>query len=277
MQVQLTWRDAAQAELRFPGRVVAADEISTVWYRRPVPPVLPPDLDPDRAQWSSIEAHEALQGFLRTLDARWVNDPVDEAAAVSKPEQLRRARQYGLTVPETLITNTPTEASLFASAGPTICKPMGEGVLRADGTERIFFTRLLSKEDVAALDTIGPEPYLLQRQVRKQFDLRVTVIGDDLIAVRIGSQVDEETEVDWRRGDANALDHEHVELPAETAASCLALVKSYGLKFAAVDFAIDRQGEYVFFEINPSGQWAWLEELAGVPLRARMADLLIGE
>jgi glutathione synthase/RimK-type ligase-like ATP-grasp enzyme len=238
---------------------------------------LPPELDPAQAHWAAGEAREALNGLWRTLDARWVNPPLAEAAAVSKPEQLQRARLHGLAVPETLVTNDGAEAQEFASAGQTICKPMGRGAITVDGAERLFFTRLLNDDDVAALATIGPEPYLLQRLIPKQYDLRVTIIGEELFAVRIDSQVDSESSVDWRRGDANELNHEAIDLPRDVAERCLALIKSYGLVFAAVDFAVDPEGRHVFFEINPSGQWAWLEERAGVPLRGRLAALLAGQ
>ena len=33
-------------------------------------------------------------------------------------------------------------------------------------------------------------------------------------------------------------------------------------------------GEFVFLELNPNGQWLWLEYELGMPLVATMADLL---
>jgi hypothetical protein len=35
-------------------------------------------------------------------------------------------------------------------------------------------------------------------------------------------------------------------------------------------------GGYTFFELNPNGQWAWVERLTGLPLAARLADELLG-
>jgi glutathione synthase/RimK-type ligase-like ATP-grasp enzyme len=273
-KVKLTWREAGPDALRFPTRTVTADQIRAVWYRRPVPPQIL-GLDPERARWAEREAREALDGLWRTLDARWVNPPLAEAEASSKPEQLRRARALGLAVPETLVTNDPQEAEAFTEAGPTICKPLGRGALSVEGEERVFFTRLLTTDDIANLSTIGPEPYLFQRLVPKQYDVRVVVIGAEVFAVAIHSQGNEETVIDWRRADASQLPHEVVELPPETSAACVGLLAHYGLSFGAIDLAIDTEGRPVFFEINPSGQWAWLEQLTGVPLRERLASLLI--
>ena len=58
------------------------------------------------------------------------------------------------------------------------------------------------------------------------------------------------------------------------AEKCLALTRSYGLAFGAIDLARVDDGLYTFFEINPNGQWAWIEQLTGQPLRQAMAGLL---
>ena len=91
----------------------------------------------------------------------------------------------------------------------------------------------------------------------------------------IGSQASPDSEVDWRRGDVDRLDHWIEELPGEVARQCIELVADYGLLFGAIDLARRADGKYVFFELNPNGQWAWLEHRTGLPLRARLADLLL--
>ncbi|MYW03811.1 hypothetical protein GT354_37130 [Streptomyces sp. SID3343] len=47
-----------------------------------------------------------------------------------------------------------------------------------------------------------------------------------------------------------------------------------GLFFGAFDFAVRPDGEWVFFEVNPSGQWHWLVRRTGLPLVEAMADAL---
>ena len=206
--VGLSWRADGSGELRFATRTVSANDVGSVWYRRPVAPVMAAELDAERARWATAEAGEAMNGFWLTLDAMWVNPPLAEAAASSKPEQLRRAQRHGLAVPETLITNDGDEAQEFAQGLPTICKPLSPGAVVADGVERSFFTRLLSADDVQALaEQLGQEPYLLQHSIPKQYDIRVTVIGEEVFPVAIHSQVSAETETDWRVGDATQLRH----------------------------------------------------------------------
>ena len=81
-----------------------------------------------------------------------------------------------------------------------------------------------------------------------------------------------------QKADRGVVDRERValQLPEEIEEGCLALCRHYGLEFGAIDLAIGPDGAYTFFEINPNGQWAWLEQETGQPLRSRLADLLMG-
>src|SRR5436309_7528794 len=85
------------------------------------------------------------------------------------------------------------------------------------------------------------------------------------------SQADEKSRLDWRGGDP---DHEIFTLPEQVEASIHRLMNSFGLNFASLDMIVTPEGEFVFLELNPNGQWLWLELELGVPLVASMADLL---
>jgi hypothetical protein len=39
--------------------------------------------------------------------------------------------------------------------------------------------------------------------------------------------------------------------------------------------AITPDGKYVFFEINPNGQYLWIEDITKAPISEAIADLLI--
>jgi integrase len=150
----------------------------------------------------------------RTHDAFWVNHPDRNRLAGSKLHQLRHAREIGFRVPATLVSNNADELREFAARHAVtgiVCKPLGEGRLDLSEGERLFFTSRfdLTKED--DLSDLGPEPYLFQEFVAKRYDLRVTVIGDAVFAVRIESQQSAVSEVDWRRA-GGAQPHEIEEL-----------------------------------------------------------------
>jgi glutathione synthase/RimK-type ligase-like ATP-grasp enzyme len=251
------------------------DEVKSVWYRRPVaadPAIWP---DRDRASWALAEAREALLGVWRTTEAFWVNHPDNNRAASSKLEQIKRATALGFEVPRTLVTNDQESALDFlGSVGDSaICKPMKDGRLEFSGREGIFFTSVVDASALEKPESIGPEPYLFQELIKKRFDIRATVIGGEVFSVRIESQETEIGKVDWRRAGIDA-GHAIEELPEDVAERCVQLTREYGLRFSAIDLVLQQDGRIVFLELNPNGQWAWVEQLTGLPLRSRMADLL---
>lgn len=273
-RTRLVWRPSgATLQLEASGLSVDLAEVSAVWYRRPVPPRLP-DLPPARAEWAEREAREALDALWQTTDALWVNRPDRNQMAGYKPEQLQRAATLGFRIPQSIVTNDGEAAASFLADHPqAIAKPLYRGRIFDPDSERLFFTTLLNKKARQEATILGPEPYLLQQLIPKHYDIRVTVIGEDAFAARIDSQALEEAVVDWRRGNSAQLRHSVEELPEEVADKCVKMTHDYGLHFSAIDLARDDDG-YVFFEINPNGQWAWVEQLTGMPLRSRLADLL---
>jgi glutathione synthase/RimK-type ligase-like ATP-grasp enzyme len=278
-RVGIGWRENGSGWLHVRGVRYELSDITAVWFRRPVAPSVSPGLDRDAVAWAVGETLEALEGLWRTLDALWVNHPQANAAAASKPEQLRTARQLGFEVPATLVTNDREALAAFADEhGPQlICKPLREGRVVVAGEEQLFYSSLLDRNALAPLDDFGPEPYLVQQLVPKRYDIRVTVIGNEAQAVAIESQEHEDSRVDWRRGDIRRLRHRVEPLPHDMASRCVDLSRHYGLSFAAIDLARTGDGGFKFFEINANGQWVWLEQVTGLPLSARLADLLLSE
>jgi glutathione synthase/RimK-type ligase-like ATP-grasp enzyme len=100
------------------------------------------------------------------------------------------------------------------------------------------------------------------------------VIGEKIFCAKLNSQATEATRTDWRAGD---LQHEIFELPEHVKASIQRLMSSFGINFASIDLIVTPNGEFVFLDLNPNGQWLWLETELGLPLVASMADLLTSE
>jgi glutathione synthase/RimK-type ligase-like ATP-grasp enzyme len=278
VETALEWTSSGEAHLTIGGRRKPLSEVNAVWYRRPVPPVMPPDLPVRQAAWARGEAREALMGVWRTLDALWVNHPDRNRVAESKPLQLRTALELGFEVPESLMSNFREEVRGFMEAHPqgVICKPLFDGRVPVDGEEQVFFTSRVDPDAVSLAD-LGPEPYLFQKLVPKLYDIRATVIGQDVFAARIESQQSFETRTDWRRGHPGELAHQTIELPDDIASHCVSLCRRFGLQFGAIDLAFRPDGGYSFFEINPNGQWAWVERRTKLLLRARMVDLFVSD
>ena len=117
-------------------------------------------------------------------------------------------------------------------------------------------------------------PVTFQEKVEKASDIRVTVVEDDVFAAEILSQARQSSKVDWRATDDPDLEHRPHKLPATLADQCRRLVSKLGLGFGAIDFALKPDGTYVFFEINPNGEWLWLEDQLSLPISDSIAGWL---
>jgi hypothetical protein len=63
-------------------------------------------------------------------------------------------------------------------------------------------------------------------------------------------------------------------MPAKTDQKIHLLMKRLGLLYGAVDLRLTPEGEYVFLEINPAGEWRFVEERTHQPITAAMATFL---
>ena len=250
------------------GEPVDLDAVDCVWYRRPRP-VAPPDglLDPRDRRFAAREWAEALDGLLLSLSARFVN-PIGAQRAAVKPQQLEVACRAGLTVPDTLVTSDPRAARAFIAThdGAVVHKSL------TPPPDQLLATRRVTAQDAAALDALPVAPTIFQREVRGEYDLRVTVAGDELLAARIGPARGDEVDA---RLDLSAP-HEAYELPPHVARGLLATMSELGLEYGAVDMKIDGDGEHVFLEVNPQGQFLYIEILTGLPITDAVARLLAG-
>jgi glutathione synthase/RimK-type ligase-like ATP-grasp enzyme len=114
----------------------------------------------------------------------------------------------------------------------------------------------------------------VQSEILKQYDVRVTVVGERVFATAIWSQDNEETITDWRKGSRPDLRHEKIVLDQRVERQCVKLVQRLGLRYGAIDLVCDQSGKLWFLEINPNGQWAWIENLTGYPIAAAIVDEL---
>lgn len=116
-------------------------------------------------------------------------------------------------------------------------------------------------------------PVIFQEKIDKKCDIRVTVIGQQIFAAEIMASHSKFI-LDWRASEIEKLEYRVHKLPGTIEAKCLSLVKELGLTFGAIDLALTDKGDYFFFEINPNGQWAWIEPKTQLPLTGTLVDLL---
>lgn len=119
-------------------------------------------------------------------------------------------------------------------------------------------------------------PAIYQELIPKRFDLRVTIVGHKIYAAAIDSQSDPAAALDWRQTDNPRLPHHPVTLPDEISDKLLRMMEALRLTFGAVDMVLTPDGEYVFLEVNPNGQWLWIDDTLGYGISHAVAEWLAG-
>jgi len=247
---------------------------------------------PGRAAQGQVEpryagycAHASALTFLQTLaevEGPFFLNPIAAGiAAESKPRQLAVAAEVGLRLPETLFTNDPRAVrALRDRAGtPLVTKlvsPLSESM---DASGAFVYTSILRDEDYAALDALRAAPQIFQPLVAKRRELRVVVVGRRVFAgaIEVAPGLGP-LSIDWRRPQPRpgASPWRRAALPPATEARVLALMDRLGIAFGALDFLEDdAAGEPIFLEVNPAGEWGFLERDLDLPISLAIADLLV--
>lgn len=224
--------------------------------------------------WAGGQADAALLNSLAALPIRWINDPHRDRLAAHKPQQLAVAADCGLRVPRTLITNDPESAADFADqlGSAVVCKPVLGGRIDIDGDRLMVPTHVVTRAEMD--ERIKLTAHLFQERIPKAFEVRLTAVGGRLFAATLHAGSDQ-ARVDWRT-DYEALTYGTTRVPDQAARAVRAFLDHYGIAFGALDFAVTPGGEWVFFENNPAGTWAWVEGRTGLPIAAAHADYLQG-
>lgn len=234
---------------------------SAIWYRRVRSPSRPPEMQQGVYEFCLQENRAALLGSIASCQTIWMSHPADVWRAELKPYQLALAEQVGLRIPKSLVTNDPDAIrSAFRTFGPMIVKPCRSGYAVVDGEERSIYTSRLLAEHLEFVEEARLSPAIYQELIPKLYDIRVTVVGTDVFAAAIDSQSDPAAAVDWRHTTNPNLPHLPIELPPTVREGVLALMKRLGLTFGAVDLVETPDHDVVFLEVNPNGQWLWIED-----------------
>lgn len=276
---RINWHSTAQQAgwtISVGGRALDLARVRGAYLRRSRLPDLPTVVREGERAYALGEWSALLEAVYAELDGRWLNPPAAMARAENKLGQLTRAGGLGFRTPATLVTNDPADFEAFAAASQIIVKPLRNGsITEPNHVSHIFTSRLVGRPGTGDEEAIKVAPFIAQHEIEKTSDIRVTIVGDKCFAAEIASQEVPETETDWRRGDVTRLQHRVHRLPDETRTRCIELVRAFGLRFGAVDLILDRDGAYWFLEINPNGQWAWVETMTGQPISAAIVDELL--
>ena len=264
-----------QSSILINGTRLFLEDITSFWYRRPTPIVSKEDLPALEKTFIEREANAGLWGWLRGVNAFWVNHIDAIRAAGHKPQQLQLAQSLGLAIPQTLITNNANDFKTFYEAchGNVIYKLMGyPWYMDSTGLPATAYTTRVPRKMLEQSHRVTATAHLFQEFVEKRCDLRAILIGDDIFTTEIYG-LSEETYVDFRV-DYSKLRYAPHQLPDHIREALLAINRAYHLVYSAIDLIYTPDGRYIFLELNAVGQFGWLEGRTGIPLYHTLAKLL---
>ena len=249
--------------------------IKSIMYRRPSHYRADETLPQQLQTWAENESDRGFGGILRSLDCFWMSDIDAIRAASYKPRQLVLAHRLGFQVPATCITNDPATLRDFyrQHQGQVVCKALyGGNVPIQEGMWDAIYTYIVPQIAIdQEIERVRYQAHQFQSFVDKSYELRVSVVDTQVFAARIDSP---EGNTDFRN-QYGELQYSVYQLPNALEEVCVKLVKQLGLSYGAIDIMRSKDGEYYFLEINPAGQYQWIEFATGMPITAAIVDRLM--
>ncbi len=255
------------------------NDIDAIWYRRSsIGANIPKDMDKQLLGPAINESKNLFQGAINSLDVFKFDNIANVRRASDKHLQLKIAKNIGLTIPDTLITNSADIVRSFYNKHQRhiVTKMHSSFAVYRDGIENVVFTNDVTKEHIEDLEGLNLCPMVFQNKIEKKLELRVTVVGYNVFSYSIDSQSSEDAKTDWRKeGNTMVGNWKPYELPQKIKNKLFRLMDYLNLNYGAIDIILSPDNEYVFLEINPAGEFFWLDRLANYDISKAIAGILI--
>lgn len=209
-------------------------------------------------------------------DKKWIDDPWKIQRAEGKIFQLASASSVGLDIPDTTVTSDPEEVRKFYAVHRR--KIVSKIVVPAPILDHVIYTNPVTEEQMKGIDSVRMCPSIFQTEIPKAYELRITAVGDKLFTAKIDSQADEETKTDWRKKPVlndHAVEFSPYDLPDYISKKIHEFMYKMGLRFGCIDMIVTPESKYVFLEINPNGQWYFVQLKTKMDIASAIVDLIL--
>ena len=187
------------------------------------------------------------------------------------------AKECGLLIPETLITSNKINAINFiGEKKDVITKAISETImLFIEGVGAIqSYTNPVSKKDMKAFDELI-FPSLFQKNIRKRYELRVFYLDGEFYSMAIFSQSNPKTKNDFRYYDETQKNRfVPYTLPTAIKVRLELFMQKKGYKTGSIDILVDHNGDFIFLEVNPIGQFGMVSFPCNYQLEKKIAEYL---
>jgi len=251
------------------GERIDVRNLDLIWWRRAhVLQNIPDDVtDPASIDVINNDCRFAMLGMLlNDFKGVWISDPQATRHAQNKLVQLRIAERIGFRTPRTLVSQNELAIQEFCSL---LDNRVVVKVVRGAKSAPLL-TTMIDPSALQEVDSIRLCPTMYQEFIPGTRHVRACCFGTTAYAALLESK-----DVDWR--DNLDIPVSVFELPEPLKARLQAALKALGIKMGIFDLKFDEIGEPVWLEVNPQGQFLFLEGLCGLPLTAAFTEYLYQE
>lgn len=258
--------------MRYDNKHLYLNEVGAAWYRRSA---FFSDSTQDPAKQIGLDAErKSIQASIwaEIPEKAWLNSPNNIQQADRKLQQLKLAHSLGFTVLPTVVSNQ--WGTILNDLPKSIVYKPSHPLLYENGQFKSVFTTLFQNDEETLPLTSNPFPGLWQAYSAKKREWRITVVGDESFDAAIYTSADAKD--DWRKhqNDISKVTFRRETFPQAQKEKCFQYLGKLGLKFGAFDFIEDEEGQIVFLECNPNGQYGWLEQSLALPISKAIASEL---
>lgn len=224
---------------------------------------------------------QSIHEFFDSSGIFWVNPHQGLRDAKLKSLQLKFAREAGLNIPDTLISNDPERVLSFCknNGGCIVVKNFFPALwVDIEKGHKISMTKLIDTNTIEINRlSIRFCPSIFQRYIKKKYEIRIVVMGETMFSGKIDSHFDDSMFVDWRNAQNHGIKFplEPILIPDSIANKIVKFMKSMNLVFGCIDLIYSNDESYYFLEVNPFGQFLWMEMTnSEFPLLTAFCDFL---
>lgn len=260
------------------GRKVKSSQISGVWIKRQSVFVTSAEEESHcgftdfcnyklwKDEWNSII--KQLIAYLSYLGIPFFDEFDSIVRAEKKILQLDIAREVGFNIPSTIVSNSKSQIIDFLNQHDDegILKLSTQPTFNKNNDVYFIFANKVSSADFDEMDITINSPVIVQNYIEKQYEVRYTFVNGEHFVCKIESQLSDKSKIDFRRYDFANTPYVAIEAPERIKNMVSVFMSKLKLNYGALDFIVDHNGNWHFLEINPVGQYGWIEHLTGLSI-----------
>lgn len=274
----------SKLKIKYKDLEINPEEIDFIWYRRwsdrnnyhffDNPDIGLPIID-KLTNYQTANNNELKSLLVHILEGKkWLSHPSN--SSLNKLIVLAEASKLGFRIPDTKICSSKNELlKFFNTYKEIISKDLHNSLTFRD--ESYFYnsiTNKISKNYILKLPKKFT-PSLFQNLIKKKYEIRTFYLDNRCYSMAIFSQNDNQTKIDFRNYNDNKPNrYVPYILPKEMELKIIQLMQKLNLNTGSIDLIKDYNGNYIFLEINPVGQFGMVSEPCNYYLEKIIAQYL---